>query len=97
MEVVMVEFPVGSDATDECVAALEQLTTSVVAKQPKFHGATVHIETATGTVINIMQWEKASDFIEFRDANQDIIGPVLGKYGPKGRMLTVACRIAAQH
>ncbi len=93
MEIVMVEFSVGKESTTACVSALTNLMTSVVAKQPKFHGATVHIETATGTVFNIMQWERASDFIEFRDSNQDLIGPVLGKFNPNGRFLTIAGEI----
>ena len=56
-----------------------------------------HVEEATGTVINMMKWDKASDFVEFRDSNQEIIAPVLGKFGPKGRMLKIAVEITARH
>lgn len=97
MEIVMVEFEVGTDTIVECVAALNELMDAVVVKQPKFHGATIHVEESTGTVINIMKWDKAADFVEFRDANQDVIAPVLGKFGPKGRMLKVAVEIMPKH
>ena len=90
MEVVMVEFENSPNDTQGCVAALQELMSTVVAKQPEFHGATVHVEEGTGTVINVMRWTKASDFVAFRDSNQDIIAPALGKYGPKGRMLKIA-------
>ncbi len=93
----MVEFEVGTDTIPECVAALNELMGTVVAKQPHFHGATIHIEESTGTVINMMKWDKASDFVEFRDSNQEIIAPVLGKFGPKGRMLKIAVEITAKH
>ena len=93
VEVVMVEFAVGPELSDECVAALGELMTAVVARQPKFHSATIHKEEATGAVINIMRWDRATDFVEFRDSNQEIIGPVLAKYGPKGRMLQVVAEI----
>ena len=90
MEVVMVEFENSPEDTEGCVATLNELMSTVVSKQPEFHGATVHVEETTGTVINVMRWTKATDFIEFRDSNQDIIGPALGKYGPRGRMLKIA-------
>jgi hypothetical protein len=44
-----------------------------------------------------MKWDNAADFVEFRDSNQDIIAPVLGKFGPKGRMLKIAVEIMAKH
>ena len=97
MEVVIVEFAVGPELTDECVTALKELMTSVVAREPRFHGATIHKEESTGTVINIMKWDKATDFVKFRDSNQEIIGPVLGKYGPKGRMLKIVVEIESSH
>ena len=97
IEIVMVEFEVGLDTIAECVAALNELMDAVVAQQPKFHGATIHVEESTGTVINIMKWDKASDFVEFRDSNQDIIAPVLRKFGPKGRMLKIAVEIMAKN
>ena len=97
LEIVMVEFEVGPELTDECASALRELMTTVVAKQPRFHGATIHREESTGTVINIMQWDKASDFVEFRDSNQEVIGPALGKYGPKGRMLQIVVEIESNH
>lgn len=90
MEIVMVEFTNSREDTEGCLAALEELMSAVVSKQPAFHGATVHVESATGTVINVMRWTRAADFIAFRDANQDVIAPALGKYGPAGRMLTIA-------
>ena len=93
----MVEFAVGPSLADECVSALRELMTTVVAKQPRFHGATIHKEGSTGTVINIMKWDKAADFVEFRDSNQAIIGPTLGKYGPKSRMLQIAVEIESDH
>tara|TARA_A100001037_G_scaffold221557_1_gene199391 strand:- start:2444 stop:2602 length:159 start_codon:yes stop_codon:yes gene_type:complete len=52
MQIVMVEFAVGPDRVDACVGALKALTGSLVAPHPKFHGATLHVEKATGTVLN---------------------------------------------
>jgi hypothetical protein len=52
MQVIMVEFAVGTDQADACVAALKGITSTLVAAQPQFHGATVHVEHATGTVLN---------------------------------------------
>jgi hypothetical protein len=97
VEVVIVEFAVGPDLADECASALRELMTTVVAKQEKFHGATIHKEKATGTVVNVMRWDRAADFVEFRDSNQAIIGPVLNKYGPKGRMFQIVAEIAPNH
>ena len=93
----MVEFAVGPELTDECVAALRELMTSVVARQPRFHSAIILKEESTGTVINIMKWDRATDFVEFRDSNQAIIGPIFGKYGPKGRMLKIVTQIESNH
>ena len=93
----MVEFVVGPELTDECASALQELMTTVVAKQPKFHGATIHKEESSGTVINIMKWDRAVDFVEFRDSNRAIIGPAIGKYGPKGRMLKIVVEIESNH
>ena len=89
----MVEFENSPGDIEGCVAALKELMSTVVSKQPEFHGATIHIEESTGTVINIMRWTKATDFVAFRDSNQDIIAPALGKYGPKGRMLQIALEL----
>ena len=97
MEIVMVEFEVGAHRVADCVAALNELMATVVSKQKHFHGATVHIEESSGTVINMMKWDKASDFVEFRDSNQDIIAPVLGHFGPKGRMLKIALEVMPAH
>jgi hypothetical protein len=96
MEVVMVEFAAGFDQVEECVEALTGLMRTLVAGQPRFHGATIHVEESTGTVINVMQWDRAQDFIDFRDANQDVIGPAIGRFGPKGRMLKIATEIKKQ-
>lgn len=96
MEVVMVEFAAGSDQIDDCVAALTELMNALVAKQEQFHGATIHVEESTGKVINIMRWDRAQDFIDFRDSNQNIIGPAIGRFGPEGRMLKIATEIKKQ-
>ncbi|MEM7543649.1 MAG: hypothetical protein AAF384_18980 [Pseudomonadota bacterium] len=90
MEVVLVEFPVGEDAVDDCVAALKQITKDLVMKQPEFFGNTICIERATGTVFNAMRWESADAFVKFRDSNHDQIGPVLCKFNPKPHMLEIA-------
>ena len=97
MEVVIVEFAVGPELTDECANALKELVTSVVAREPRFHGATIHKEDSTGTVINIMKWDEAADFVKFRDSNQEIVGPIVGKYGPEGRMLKIVVEIESSH
>lgn len=52
MQIVMVEFAVGPERVDACVEALKGITGTLVAAQPEFHGATIHVEKATGTVIN---------------------------------------------
>lgn len=77
-----------------CAKALTDLMNSVVSKHPKFQGATIHVEDSTGMVINIMRWDKATDFIEFRDSNQEIIGSAIGRFGPKGRMLKISAEIS---
>jgi len=93
MQVAMVEFAVGPDRVDACVEALKGITGTLVAAQPQFHGATVHVEKATGTVINYMLWETHEDFINFRDSNAEKIGEVLGEFGPKGRMIDIVAEI----
>lgn len=93
MQVAMVEFAVGPDKVDACVAALKDITGNFVALQPAFHGATVHVEKATGTVINYMLWDTHEDFINFRDSNAERIGEVLGEFGPKGRMIDIVAEI----
>jgi hypothetical protein len=52
MQIVMVEFAVGPERVDACVAALQKTTGTLVAAQPAFHEATVHVEAAAGTVLN---------------------------------------------
>jgi hypothetical protein len=94
MQVAMVEFAVGPDRVDACVAALKDITGTLVAAQPQFHGATVHVEKATSTVINYMLWDTHEDFINFRDSNAEKIGEVLGEFGPKGRMIDIVAEIA---
>ena len=90
MEAVIVEFEVGPEKVDACVAALTELTDSLVSKQAAFHGNTILVEHETGTVANMMLWDKASDFISFRDNNAETIGPALGQFGPKPRFYHVA-------
>ncbi len=93
MQIVMVEFAVGSERTKKCLEALENLMRSVVSKQPTFHEATIHEEKATGTVWNMMKWDTHQDFIKFRDGNAELIGQALGEFAPLGRMLDVAATI----
>jgi len=93
MQVVMVEFAVGPERVDACVTALKEITGTLVAAQPEFHGATVHVEHATGTVLNYMRWDTHQHFIDFRDGNAEQIGQVLGEFGPQGRMLDVVAEI----
>ena len=90
MEAVVVEFEVGKDLVDECVTALRELTDNLVCKQEAYHGHTLLVEHDTGVVANVMLWEKASDFIRFRDANRSIIGAAIGHFGPKPRFFDVA-------
>ncbi len=97
MQIVMVEFAVGEDRVDACVEALKDITGNFVALQPQFHGATFHVERATGTVINYMRWDTHEDFIHFRDSNAERIGEVLGEFGPKGRMLELTGDIEPKH
>lgn len=97
MEIVMVEFEVGSARVAACVAALTGLMETVVSTQKKFHGATIHIEESTGTVINIMKWVKASDFVAFRDLNREMTASVLGQFGPQARELKIAVEIPPRH
>ena len=94
MQIVMVEFAVGEDRVDTCVEALTELMNGFVAQQPAFHGATIHVEKSTGTVINHMRWNTHRDFIDFRDSNAERIGAALGEFGPRGRMLDVVAEIA---
>lgn len=88
-QIVMVEFAVGPDRTDACVAAVEKITREFVALQPAFHGARIHRENASGTVWNIMEWDSHQEFIDFRDGNANRIGAALGEFGPAGHMLDV--------
>ena len=97
MDIVLVEFAVGPENTEACATAVEKLTREFVARQPAFHGATIHIEKQTGTVWNYMKWDTCQDFITFRDSNMDRIGPALGEFGPAGKMLTIAAEVAADH
>jgi hypothetical protein len=93
MQIVMVEFAAGPERVDACIAALKHITGTLVAAQPEFHGATVHVEHATGTVLNYMRWDTHQHFITFRDSNAEKISAVLGEFGPKGRMLDVVAEI----
>ena len=93
MQIVMVEFAVGPDRVEACVEALTGITGTLVAAQPAFHGATIHVEAATGTVLNYMRWDTHQHFIDFRDGNAEKIGDVLGEFGPQGRMLDVVAEI----
>ncbi len=97
MQIVMVEFAVGEDRVDACVEALKGITGTLVAAQPQFHGAIIHVEKATGTVLNRMVWDTHEDFVHFRDSNAEKIGEVLGDFGPKGRMLDVVAEIDPTH
>ena len=90
MQIVMVEFAVGAEKTAACLKALEKLMSTEVVKQPNFHEATIHEEKATGSVWNMMTWDTHQDFIDFRDGNAELIGDILGEFGPQGRMLDVA-------
>jgi len=93
MQIVMVEFAVGPERVDACVEALKGITGTLVAAQLEFHGATIHVKKATGTVINYMCWNTHQHFIDFRDSNAEKIGEVLGEFGPMGRMLDVVAEI----
>lgn len=93
MQIVMVEFAVGPERVEACAKAVAEITGSLVARQPAFHGATVHSEAATGTVWNVMKWDSHQAFIDFRDGNADQIGAALGEFGPKGHMLDVAATV----
>lgn len=64
-----------------------------MAAQPQFHGATVHVGKATGTVINCMLWDTHEDFINFRNSKAEKIREVLGELGPKGRMIDIVAEI----
>ena len=97
MDIVMVEFKVGDDLVEECADAVQKLTSSLVAKQPHFHGANVTVDRNSGTVVNLMCWDSAQHFIRFRDANQDIIGPRIGHFGPTPRILEVSAQIEPNH
>ena len=54
----------------------------------------MHVEKATGTVINYMLWDTHEDFINFPDSNAKKIGEVLGEFGLKGRMIDIVAEIA---
>jgi len=95
MQIVMVEFAVGSDRIDACVAAVSEITGSLVAKQAAFHGATIHREDATGTVWNVMRWDSHQAFIEFRDSNAERIGAALGEFQPHGHLLDIANTVSS--
>lgn len=90
MEAVIVEFSVGKDMVDACVTALQTLTDELVSKQAAYHGHSIFVEHETGTVANVMLWDKASDFVEFRDSNRSVIGSAIGHFGPKPRFYSVA-------
>ncbi len=93
MQIVMVEFAVGTDRVEACAAAVEQATKTLVAPQPAFRGSTIHREDATGTIWNVMRWDSHQAFIEFRDANAERIAALLGEFGPTGHMLDVVAAV----
>lgn len=90
MQIVMVEFAVGSDRVDACVDAVKVATKTLVAPHPAFHGSTIHREDATGTVWNVMRWDSHQAFIDFRDSNAERISELLGEFAPHGHMLDIA-------
>ncbi len=93
MQIVMVEFAVGPSRVDACVAAVKEATSTLVAPQAAFHGATIHREDATGTVWNVMRWDSHQAFIDFRDSNAERIGALLGEFSPNGHMLDIAASV----
>ena len=96
MEVVMVEFAVGKGQVKNCVDALVNLMNTLVADQANFHGATIYIEEDTGFVINAMKWDTHKDFLEFRDANLNVIGSAIGKFSPRPRWLLIEKEIESK-
>ncbi len=92
MQVAMVEFAVGPDKVDACVAALTDITGNLVALQP--------VSLAPGCM-----WRKPparrsttccgtpTDFINFRDSNAERIGEVVWRVRSKGRMIDVVAEI----
>ena len=92
----MVEFAVGPDRVDACIAAVAEVTTSLAATQPAFHGATIHREDESGTIWNVMRWDSHRAFIEFRDSNAERIGAALGEFQPRGHMLDIAAVVESE-
>ena len=96
MELVMVEFAVGKDQVRNCIEELRNLMNSLVVEQAHFHGSTIYIEEHTGVVINAMKWDSHRDFIEFRDANINMIETAIGKFNPNPRWLMIAHEIKSR-
>tara|TARA_R110001606_G_scaffold269071_1_gene417733 strand:- start:537 stop:833 length:297 start_codon:yes stop_codon:yes gene_type:complete len=96
MAIVLVEFPVGPEDTEACARAVGDLTATLVAGQPEFHGAILHTDAASGHVLNYMEWDSHAAFIAFRDANADAIGAAIGRFSPQGRMLDIVRTVASE-
>lgn len=96
MELVMVEFDAGKEQAKGCIEALQNLMSVLVAEQKHFHGSTIYLEEHTGIVINAMKWDSHKDFIEFRDANINIIGTAIGKFNPNPRWLKITHEIESR-
>lgn len=83
MYVVMVEFPVESEKSEEVVATVHELLDTIVRRQEGFQLARIHREIDGGKVINYMQWRSKQDFDSFRAAHKDQVTAAIGTFGPR--------------
>jgi quinol monooxygenase YgiN len=81
--IVMVEFPVPPEQSEQVVSTVRGLLDNIVRKQHGFDFARIHREAKGGKVINYMQWRSQDAFDKFRAVHKDEIGAAIGKFGPK--------------
>jgi quinol monooxygenase YgiN len=97
MYVVMVEFPVKPEESDDVVATVRGLLDTLVSQQGGFQLARIHRESEGGKVINYMQWSSKDAFENFRSLHKDQVSAAIGKFGPKFSFYRVQYTVEPKH
>jgi quinol monooxygenase YgiN len=88
--VVMVEFAVEAERSEQVVSTVRGLLDRIVRTQDGFHFARIHREANGGKVVNYMQWQNRAAFDKFRGVHKDEVGAAIGKFGPKFSFFEIA-------